>query len=862
MRGSFPSFFLGRRRPAALNYLLAAIALASTSTALRAEEEGFRPLTMNELQINQLVQMYYGNDLRNSESVLSFCVTWGDRSYSISSATSEDDFRNLLDRLPEVETEQSVLYQFGQRWTTTAVTGVTTARRPITITYSFIPDGTLIPGDPDIGNATTGSELFSLMNNSFPGGENAWKARIGQVFQRWGELTAITYLEVSDDGAPFPTSPGAVGARGDVRIGMHLIDGSSDILAYNFFPNNGDMVLDSGDLSFYTNQSQGFRAMRNILAHEHGHGLGYFHVLPINQTKLMEPFLSVAFDGPQQDDIRGAQFTYGDPYEFNNTREAATDLGFIPLGGSSRIFGNMAMETRALEDWYRFVVPAEASMSVVVRPVGTTYLQGPQFGGELTQVEALSIHNLRFELIDAVSNEVTDVSGGPIGSQESVTGVVVPGPGPREYFVRVQTDSSTQDIQRYELVIQYNGGIEPTPSPTASPVPTASPEPTASPTVSPTASPTPTPFVSPSPTNVPGPQPPLVTWNFTQNIEGWSFIPVVGVSSGNSGHTPGTSPEGTLNIRTGNQSFSFGFWESPLMDLDSSNGSALADPNQVYRAIFSLRSDQIVSADTPTARLRVTAEDASQADVLVVESTGAARYSPTAFAPRDYSLYFTLAEGAPRVRFAMDLLNVNNGAPGSSLRLDRLSVESVNAFAMQNDLRLEAGYDFSNGTQGWEYRSISSAEFFAAPGGTLPGALTLSTAGSGLTQYASWNGPENPNAGAVLVEPSRLYFGIFTVESSLLSPNDVPSFRMRFNESAFEAAQLTQASSNFFGSGPARNMPTAGNPKSYRVFFPSNAAVGRVLFPSFDLLSTTGDFDSQAATLQLNSVLIYSVLEE
>ena len=70
------------------------------------------------------------------------------------------------------------------------------------------------------------------------------------------------------------------------------ITGNFGILAYNFFPNSGDMVIDVPD-SFYNNTSNNSLGLRNTLAHEHGHGLGLSHVCPVNQTKLMEPFISL-----------------------------------------------------------------------------------------------------------------------------------------------------------------------------------------------------------------------------------------------------------------------------------------------------------------------------------------------------------------------------------------------------------------------------------------------------------------------------------------------------------------------------------------------------------------------------------------
>ena len=64
----------------------------------------------------------------------------------------------------------------------------------------------------------------------------------------------------------------AIEAR-DMRMAGHPIDGNSGILAFNYFPNTGDMVIDTSDNFFATTTSNSLR-LRNVLAHEHGHGLG------------------------------------------------------------------------------------------------------------------------------------------------------------------------------------------------------------------------------------------------------------------------------------------------------------------------------------------------------------------------------------------------------------------------------------------------------------------------------------------------------------------------------------------------------------------------------------------------------------
>jgi hypothetical protein len=120
-----------------------------------------------------------------------------------------------------------------------------------------VHDGT--PIDSSYTDEDTVSNLHFTMNSSFPGGMDAFRAKVAEAFARWSEITNITYVEVSDDGAPMPNAPGLLGARGDIRIGMHAI--GEGPLAYNFYPLfGGDMVLDSLDMATFADSTGDYRA--------------------------------------------------------------------------------------------------------------------------------------------------------------------------------------------------------------------------------------------------------------------------------------------------------------------------------------------------------------------------------------------------------------------------------------------------------------------------------------------------------------------------------------------------------------------------------------------------------------------------
>src|SRR5262249_55619955 len=142
------------------------------------------------------------------------------------------------------------------------------------------------------------------------------------IFNRWSSISGLTYVfEPNDDGATINGTGGdpvgLLGVRPDLRLGGKPLDGDFNVLAYNYFPNSGDQVLDTND-SFFTDTSGGSLRLRNTLAHEHGHGHGQSHVQTNNAAFLMQPILSLAYDGPQFHDILIAQRGYGDVLEKYN----------------------------------------------------------------------------------------------------------------------------------------------------------------------------------------------------------------------------------------------------------------------------------------------------------------------------------------------------------------------------------------------------------------------------------------------------------------------------------------------------------------------------------------------------------------
>ncbi len=355
------------------------------------------------------------------------------------------------------QVEGGAQFELAPRWFATATDGPGLAQGdPTVLTWSYLPDGTSIPGGlQGAGEPTANSNLAAWLNGIY-GNQATWHALFVQFFARWSELSGITYVyEPTDDGAGFPDSAGALGVRGDIRIGAHFVDGDFGILAYNFFPQfGGDMVIDSAD-AFFDDTSNSSLGLRNVLAHEAGHGIGLDHSCPVNQTKLMEPFVSSNFDGPQFDDILGVQRLYGDFNEHNDDAPSATMLApLMPADHAEQ--RDVSVDGTQDSDVFGIQLTAAAS-SVSFFAAPTTqapYSAGPQLSnGNCTSgnppYDPNPIHDISLQLIDTDGSTVLhtrDVN--PAGQPELLQDI--PLTGPATYYLRVSGDG-TSDIQLYDL---------------------------------------------------------------------------------------------------------------------------------------------------------------------------------------------------------------------------------------------------------------------------------------------------------------------------------------------------------------------------------------------------------------------------
>lgn len=332
-------------------------------------------------------------------------------------------------------------------WTRTATDGPGLVRgEPITLTWSVIPDGTRINSELS-GESDDDSDLVAYLDANFGAGN--WINSIQTALDGWSKGPGLTFVyEPQDDGVRLNSARGELDVRGDLRIGGHDIDGDANVVAYAFFPNGGDIVIDTND--FFSSTPLRFR---NVVAHESGHALGLGHVCPINETKLMEPTISTLFTGPQDDDLLGAHRNYGDLNEDNGIFANASDEGFA-VGATTNV-NDLALDGSSDDDWFLLPSGLLSELSVQLDPAGSSYPLGSSGSGSCAGVstpvfDATSVQDLRIDIIDSDGQTTVATSHDTgAGGSESVSDVRMSKFGG---FVRV-VGAGDDDVQAYELEV-------------------------------------------------------------------------------------------------------------------------------------------------------------------------------------------------------------------------------------------------------------------------------------------------------------------------------------------------------------------------------------------------------------------------
>jgi hypothetical protein len=87
----------------------------------------------------------------------------------------------------------------------------------------------------------------------------------------------------------------------------------------------------------------------------------------------MEPFVTVAFNGPQEDDVLATNRHYGDTNGDNDTAGTAVFLGNNP-NPTAYARTQRSIDDNGDDDYFSFTVNQSSLLSGTLTPTGTSYL--------------------------------------------------------------------------------------------------------------------------------------------------------------------------------------------------------------------------------------------------------------------------------------------------------------------------------------------------------------------------------------------------------------------------------------------------------------------------------------------------------
>lgn len=232
---------------------------------------------------------------------------------------------------------------------------------PARITYSFMPDGTIIGG-------STPSSLFSTFNKIAP--TATWEGAFEKAAAIWQQVAGFNIALTSDDGS----AQGISGNQqddprfGDIRIGA--TPESPGYLGYTILPPPINGGTDAGDIVMNSNaawQINNDYDLLTVAIHEFGHALGMGH------SAISTADMYASYTGMKQslasDDTSGIQSIYGpvpnDPTN-NTTMGTAWDLTSM-IDGNAQVAYNAGYVTNYTDaEWYKVTVPSTTTGSMTV----------------------------------------------------------------------------------------------------------------------------------------------------------------------------------------------------------------------------------------------------------------------------------------------------------------------------------------------------------------------------------------------------------------------------------------------------------------------------------------------------------------
>lgn len=238
-----------------------------------------------------------------------------------------------------------------------------------TITYSFVPDGTLVA-------QSFPNNITSNLNQSFNAegiSTQVWQQQFEKAASVWEAVANINLVQVGDDGLPFGSSNYQQGnpTEGDIRIGGY--SQAPGVLSQTFMPPpiNGGSI--AGDILFNTSQPWQVNAnydVETVAIHEIGHALG------LADSQIQQAVMYAYYGGLRQqlapDDVQGIDSIYGprqaDAFNSNGNHNAtyttAANISSSFTSLDQITLTNLSLNTASQSEWFKVVIPAGGNGSL------------------------------------------------------------------------------------------------------------------------------------------------------------------------------------------------------------------------------------------------------------------------------------------------------------------------------------------------------------------------------------------------------------------------------------------------------------------------------------------------------------------
>jgi len=295
---------------------------------------------------------------------------------------------------------------------------------PIKITYSFVPDGTMIGGAP--------SALYQTLNAKFS--TETWQREFDAAAATWQAVANINMVRVSDAGGTLDIYGNQQGDPrfGDIRICAIPLTFGTMGAAFSPPPINGgtlagDVVINSiMDWSIHSHWN-----LRTVAIHEFGHALGMSHAA-INNA-VMFSYYTVIKQNLHADDIAGIRSIYQarqpDGWNSNGQSNAFSHL-------AKSLDSRLTPQSQIQVQWLNFHNSPQAQWFWVTIP--------PANNGQLVaqaQATGFSLLSPKLEIFDASMNFRGEATTSKFGDTVTAT---IPGVSQGQgFFIKVSGGGAT-----------------------------------------------------------------------------------------------------------------------------------------------------------------------------------------------------------------------------------------------------------------------------------------------------------------------------------------------------------------------------------------------------------------------------------